>query len=340
MRFNPAPGWPPPPPRWSPPAGWRPDPSWPAAPAGWNFWIEDRTAADQPRTAAAADQWARLNRPTDSPGPPTNQPRPPSNTPSAVRTAPTRRWALDEAVRRNQLAGDVRWPVRLAILPTASIIAVLLLEYLISRNWHPSGAVRITAFGIGSVLHYAVAVAVIIAVGAPVARGCGGWLAAFGWGRPRWQDLLLGLGTAAAEYAVRVVATIVLVIAVPALRGVDAGNISLAGRPRAEVIILFVVAIAVAPPIEELIFRGLLLRTLMRRFGFWPSAAVSSLAFAVLHLYEVNTPAAAVLLFVSILVFGLGQCLLVRWGARLAPAIVAHAVANTVGLILALALTR
>ncbi|WP_283137953.1 hypothetical protein [Rhizohabitans arisaemae] len=40
-RFNPAPGWPTPPPGWEPPPGWRPDPDWPPEPPGWRFWIED-----------------------------------------------------------------------------------------------------------------------------------------------------------------------------------------------------------------------------------------------------------------------------------------------------------
>lgn len=40
-RFNPAPGWPTPPPGWEPPAGWKPDPSWPDPPTGWPFWIEE-----------------------------------------------------------------------------------------------------------------------------------------------------------------------------------------------------------------------------------------------------------------------------------------------------------
>ena len=31
-RFNPAPGWPAPPPGWSPPEGWQPEPDWPPAP--------------------------------------------------------------------------------------------------------------------------------------------------------------------------------------------------------------------------------------------------------------------------------------------------------------------
>lgn len=38
-QFNPAPGWPAPPPGWTPPAGWQPDPGWPPAPIGWRFWI-------------------------------------------------------------------------------------------------------------------------------------------------------------------------------------------------------------------------------------------------------------------------------------------------------------
>lgn len=39
-RYNPAPGWPTPPPGWQPPPGWKPDPSWPAPPVGWQVWIE------------------------------------------------------------------------------------------------------------------------------------------------------------------------------------------------------------------------------------------------------------------------------------------------------------
>lgn len=40
-RFNPAPGWPAPPPGWSPPEGWQPEPDWPPAPEGWEFWVDD-----------------------------------------------------------------------------------------------------------------------------------------------------------------------------------------------------------------------------------------------------------------------------------------------------------
>jgi hypothetical protein len=59
-RFEPPPGWPPPPSGFVPPKGWRPDPSWPAAPKDWTFWIWDAT---------------------DTVLPP---PRPPSQTPSTA----------------------------------------------------------------------------------------------------------------------------------------------------------------------------------------------------------------------------------------------------------------
>lgn len=42
QRFNPPPGWPPPPfEGWLPPDGWKPDPMWEAAPEDWQFVVDD-----------------------------------------------------------------------------------------------------------------------------------------------------------------------------------------------------------------------------------------------------------------------------------------------------------
>jgi hypothetical protein len=50
MRFNPAPGWPPPPSAyWLPPADWRPDPSWPPAPPGWQYIVQEGQQPSAPR---------------------------------------------------------------------------------------------------------------------------------------------------------------------------------------------------------------------------------------------------------------------------------------------------
>lgn len=41
-RFNPPPGWPPPPsPGWLPPPEWQPDPAWPPPPPGWQLVVDD-----------------------------------------------------------------------------------------------------------------------------------------------------------------------------------------------------------------------------------------------------------------------------------------------------------
>jgi membrane protease YdiL (CAAX protease family) len=176
-----------------------------------------------------------------------------------------------------------------------------------------------------------------VVLGRRAVRSAGGWQQAFGWGRPRWLDLALGAGGAVAEFVARILVSIILVVAIPALRNHAESNIDLSGRPTSEIAALLILAVLVAPPVEELIFRGVLLRALMRRIRFWPAALVSSALFAALHLYEVSSAPAMALLFASIFVFGLGQCLLVRWTGRLATSITAHAISNAAAALLTLA---
>src|SRR5215469_4758053 len=56
LRFNPAPGWPPPPPGFVPPPHWQPDPSWPPAPPGWQIWVDD--GVPDPREPSEPSTWA------------------------------------------------------------------------------------------------------------------------------------------------------------------------------------------------------------------------------------------------------------------------------------------
>jgi len=248
-------------------------------------------------------------------------------------------WALDRAVAES---GDHGWSIRLGLYPVLALVAVLVTEGLVlaGTGWHPHGLSRYLAFSIAAPLHYAAALAVIATMGRQAVRGAGGWGPAFGWSRPRLVDLPLGIGGAVAEYAGRIVVAVLLVVAVPALRDRAQSNLDLSGRPTPEIVLLLILAVVIAPPVEELIFRGVLLRSLMRRFRFWPAALISSVLFAALHLYEVDNAAAMVLLFASILVFGIGQCLLVRWTGRLATSITAHAVSNAAAALLTLAVGR
>jgi membrane protease YdiL (CAAX protease family) len=71
-----------------------------------------------------------------------------------------------------------------------------------------------------------------------------------------------------------------------------------------------------------------MLRTLMRRWGFWPAALASSAIFALFHTYEVSTLAGAITLAGVVFTLGLTNCLLVRWSGRLAAGIMNHMIFN------------
>lgn len=84
-----------------------------------------------------------------------------------------------------------------------------------------------------------------------------------------------------------------------------------------------------APIFEEIFYRGLVLRSLERRFGTWPAVVVSGLVFGLVHLSLLEAPGLAVFGFVA-------GVLTVRTG-RLGPAIAAHVVFNLVAVVTLLA---
>jgi hypothetical protein len=86
--------------------------------------------------------------------------------------------------------------------------------------------------------------------------------------------------------------------------------------------VLAVLLVLVAPLVEELFFRGLLLQALARRFGTGWAVVGSSLGFAAAHFQGLQFPA--------LFVFGLGLGLLTAAIGRLGPAIWAHVGFNAV----------
>jgi membrane protease YdiL (CAAX protease family) len=82
-----------------------------------------------------------------------------------------------------------------------------------------------------------------------------------------------------------------------------------------------------APLVEELFFRGLLLRSLQRRLPAWAAVAVSSVAFGIAH--GSALPVDAVLLvMISLTAFGAILAVMAIRTSRLGPSIVTHAVFN------------
>ena len=223
---------------------------------------------------------------------------------------------------------------RAAIVPAVAVLAIGIVIPLvvIGLGLPRKGDVR-GAYGLVGELVFG---AIVLAVGAPVAKSLGGWGRAIGLDRPRHEDVGVVVKWFFAQFGARFLVAIVLTAAAPHLHPVGnaAGVDKLHGTGR---VMVLIAAVLVAPVMEEIAFRGLMLRAMMRRLGYWPAAGLSSLVFALLHAPAVPDLASAIVLVLVIYVFGLLQCQLVRRHARLAPAAGVHAVTNLVTLVIALA---
>ena len=168
-----------------------------------------------------------------------------------------------------------------------------------------------------------------VALARRAGRQSGGVGRALGLGPPRWSDLGRVVGWAVLLLVVQVVTVSVLVQLVPGLRGVSPDNVSFVrDEPWVSVVVLALLAVVVAPVVEELLFRGVVLRGLMLRTGFWPAALVSSVCFGLLHATAVGLDGLPIVLATG--VFGLGLCVLTRRTGRLGPGIGVHALRNAV----------
>lgn len=161
--------------------------------------------------------------------------------------------------------------------------------------------------------------------------------AAWSPGRPgRVFDLVLG---AAAGIGGFVVLLIGLGLLFQAL-GVEAPQqqaLDDAALGGVDALLTVVLAVVLAPVVEELAFRGALHQGLRPKIGFWPAALLSSGIFAVVHVEVlVSSPIFLVQLFLLGMLFA---WLLERTGNLLAP-IVAHLVFNGISISLAVLASR
>ena len=86
----------------------------------------------------------------------------------------------------------------------------------------------------------------------------------------------------------------------------------------------FLLAVIVAPPAEEFLFRGLLYRALDREWGGWAAIGGSAAFFAIYH---------PVLSWLPVALLGISNAMLFRKSGHLAPAVLLHMVYNAVVLL-------
>ncbi|MBK5223742.1 MAG: CPBP family intramembrane metalloprotease [Acidimicrobiia bacterium] len=145
----------------------------------------------------------------------------------------------------------------------------------------------------------------------------------FGW-RFRWPDLPYGAILGALCQIVLVPLVYIPIFLIFGEQDVSEAARELterATRPIDVVVLVFVVAVG-APVVEELFFRGLLLRSLERRFGTLVGVLGSSAVFGAVHFQLLQLPA--------LIAFGLVAGWLTVRSGRLGPAIWAHVGFNLV----------
>lgn len=217
---------------------------------------------------------------------------------------PGRTWGTRDAV------------AALLCVPVALVLSVLVLSLVPGVP----GSVGVAA---GTVL---LGVAAVQVARRP-ARQSGGVERALGFDLPEWSDAGRMLGWSLLLLLAQAATVVALAAVVPALRGVEAENTAfLRDESPLALVLIAIAAVLLAPVIEELLFRGVVLRGLMLRVGFWPAALVSSAFFGLFH--ATGTGIEAVPVIAATAVFGLGLCVLTRRTGRLGPAIGVHALRN------------
>ncbi|WP_138758392.1 CPBP family intramembrane glutamic endopeptidase [Modestobacter altitudinis] len=249
------------------------------------------------------------------------------------------RTVLDEQIRTAQQTAPQAWGVRSWLGPLVGLAALIVGSGFVSGALPDRGTGRtigVAALSIGLEL---VLLAVLVAFGRPLAARGGGWRQTLGLDRVRrsdWLPWITGVGFA---YLGRTVVSVIALALTGGRALAEASNLTGGDGSVVSIVVLVVVAVVLAPIAEELMFRGLLLRSFMHRMSFWPAAGLSTFLFGAFHVYEVDTVAGAVTLACSVGVLGLVNCHLVRITGRLTPGIMVHATCNALAVAVVLLLS-
>ena len=238
------------------------------------------------------------------------------------------RTVLDEQVAASQQGERQSWGVRSWLGPLVSLAALIVLSSVAAAALPGDGTARTVGLVAVSIGMELVLFAVLWAFGRSLAARGGGWRNALGldWVRGSdWLPWITGVGFA---FLGRTVVGILATALTDGRALGEASNLTGGDDDVVSIIVLVLVAVVLAPVAEELMFRGLLLRTFMHRMRFWPAALLSTLLFGAFHMYEVDTFAGAITLACTVGMLGLVNCYLVRITGRLTPGIMVHATYN------------
>lgn len=230
----------------------------------------------------------------------------------------------------------IRWGLPTAVLSLVGIVlplGALILLFGFGVLPYSPGAVFAGSFG-----SYLLALAVPFA--ASRLRGLRSMAADYGL-RFRWIDVPIGIGLG---IGVRLVIVLVLIAFSPFLQDAQS-NLGLEPDPLWFLLSSVMIPVVVAPVVEEVLCRGVVMRAvrnrmLRRRAGATPpshgqrvwavvfSIIASTLVFALLHGHQMVNPATVVTLGATTVIAGLAHGWITTVTGRLGAAIVSHATLN------------
>ena len=233
-------------------------------------------------------------------------------------------------MRLHEADGDLRarWPWWAIALSIGSLVVGNIATSAIANATRAAGAAAAVALSAGALYAGLIVVAVVV----HRTSGTGSFRDAYGLGW-RWSDLAIG---AAASIAGRIAAILVVlpvVLANPDLGGTNVPERSVVEGRTALLVVITIVAVVVAPIVEELFFRGVLQRTLEVSMRPWLGVAVASIAFGFAHI-DVSRGWGNVSVVLATASGGAIFGALYRVFRRLGPSMVAHALFNCVAIAL------
>lgn len=148
--------------------------------------------------------------------------------------------------------------------------------------------------------------------------------------RPERRQVLTGVGVGIGGYVLVVLLLATVQRIVGPITPPDQAVLDAVDRSLLHTALTALVAVVLAPIVEEFVFRGVLFQSIKARLGLWPGMGLSAFAFGAAHLFDQPL----YIVVIAILGFWLAGALH-RTGSLVVP-IAAHATFNAVQLLLVL----
>ncbi|MEM9513773.1 MAG: type II CAAX endopeptidase family protein [Actinomycetota bacterium] len=243
---------------------------------------------------------------------PTQQPQPPYRTQSPPQFAPP---PAPHATLPIPVAIGA-----IAVLTASLIVSKLLLDALVGLEWPVAVYVALlTGVGYGPSMAWCLYAST---------RWGSGNLARDSGLTPRWSDLgwapviwLSTLGVQAAAVG------IILAVDIPISSNTD--GVTELQADRTYVVAIVIAAVIAAPLVEEIVFRGVVMRALLSKLAVVPTIAIQGFLFGAAHVDPVRG-VGNIGLVIVLTVVGCSFGAAAYWLRRIGPTILAHAIYNGV----------